>query len=182
MNWIMMNVTTDALRRVGVRSNEGKSGNIDGNRLTVGIIDEEQRKLFVKYCKESIPALEIDYNAISKFPVANDIFNFRLVQRHERMELLNIYVDKMPCELYELLVARPVYTFTTIVGNPIVKAFVDITAKSGVYTLEDLLRIVGIGNDNENVSDDIPRTLDKSTLMLVTATMLTNVTKKSLSS
>nr|AKD28058.1 hypothetical protein [Glypta fumiferanae] len=180
MNWIMINVVTDALRRVGVESLNGRSDNIDGNGFKIMIARAEQRKLFIQYCNESIPALNLNYDEIVKFDETKNPFIFRLVTRSERMNLLAMYVDVLPIRTYELLVARPVYTFITIYPNLIIDAFMMTAEKTGLYSIQNLLRVVSIKGENENVNDK--NSFDTSSALILTGITFAILANKLLSS
>ncbi|MBT0666744.1 U14-like protein [Lissonota sp. PSUC_FEM 10030012] len=148
MNWILMNVVTDALRKFSVECGDGRGKNVDGNCFTVEIKKAERRKEFIEHCNHIIPSLDIKYDAVSKLSHIDDIFKFRLMQKNERIDLLKIYVDKLPWQIHDLLVSRPVYTFVNRSPNEIVDAFVKVGMESQLNTLEDVIRVVSTETDN----------------------------------
>nr|AKD28045.1 hypothetical protein [Glypta fumiferanae] len=147
MNWILMNITSHALRSVSVKNCDKRGNNVDGNCFIIEIKDPEERKKFVKCCNDVIPSLNINYDDIAKLSNVENIFKFRLLETNERINLLNDFADKLSHQIYDALVSRPVYTFVTHTPNGIVDAFERVATETRLITLEDVIRVVTNKND-----------------------------------
>lgn len=147
-----MNVITDALRKVTVKSLDKKAVNIDGSMFRITIRDINDKRKFVESCVKSVPALEIPDSVFDNDSVSQTTFRFRLVEFPERQNLLNNYKQVMPAEVYQVLVSKPVYTFLRL-DNPIIEAFTKVAVASSLYSLNDVLRITSAGIANETPGD-----------------------------